>query len=84
MALLTNNDRQALWADFMQQLSERRESLGLSKTDLRAAVDATDQWIDDNAASYNGALPIEARTTLTAAQKVELFNLVAARRFAVV
>jgi hypothetical protein len=52
----------------------------LTKADLRAAVDATDQWIDDNAAAYNTALSQPARGALTADQKTLLFCFVALRR----
>lgn len=52
----------------------------LTKAELRAAIDATDQWIDDNQTSYNNALPLPARTELTLAQKTLLFCFVAMRR----
>jgi hypothetical protein len=56
------------------------EACGFTKADLRAAVDATDTWIDNNAASYNSALPAAFRTTATATQKTLLFCYVAMRR----
>ncbi len=83
MAILSDSDRQEIYADFMRQLSHRRESLDLKKLELRAAVDATDAWIDANAASFNAALPQPARANLTQKQKVELFLFVATRRFLV-
>jgi hypothetical protein len=45
-----------------------------------ALVDATDQWIDDNAAAYNLAIPQPARGALTQQQKTLLFCHVALRR----
>ena len=81
MAVLTETDRQEIWAEFQNKSSNIWELLGLSKADLRAAVDATDQWIEDNQASFNNALPTAAKTALTAKQKVRLFLAVAQKRF---
>lgn len=53
---------------------------GVTKAELRAAVDATDQWIDDNQASYNTALPQPFRSQATLVQKTLLFCFVAMRR----
>lgn len=79
--MLSDGDRAAVNQTVMQELSELRESLDLTKAELRAAVDATDDWIDLNAAVYNLALPQPARSVLTAAQKLRLFKAVADRRF---
>ncbi len=85
MALLSNSIKQDIWAKFMRALSDRRDTIGgLNKSDLRAAVDATDQWINDNAASFNTALPLEARSAMSARQKAWLFMLVAGERFGVI
>lgn len=83
MAILTNPVRLSLRADFAKQLSDRRESFGLSKAQLDAAIAAVDQWVEDNAASFNTALPPAARTGLTAQQKTELLYRVALARFGV-
>jgi hypothetical protein len=64
-----------------RELSELREALGLSKADLRAAMNAADAWADTNAAAYNSALPLPARTTLTATQKARLLLAVIRQRF---
>lgn len=53
---------------------------GCTKPQLRAALDAADQWMDDNAASYNSALPTAFRTTASAADKAALVAFVAAQR----
>ena len=74
MPVLTNDQRRAVWALFMSVLSRRRASLSLTKGDLRSVVDALDQWLEDNQASFNQAIPLPARTVLTAKQKVELFK----------
>lgn len=83
MALLTDQDRKDLWGAFMWFSSRIRELLDLSKIDLRAAVDATDQWIEDNQVAFNSALPLPARTALTQKQKVRIFMEVARRKYEV-
>lgn len=74
-----------LAACHVQFMRERSASLmaGVVKADLRAAVDAIDQWVSDNAASFNSAIPQPARAALTAAQKAELFLFVVRKRFQV-
>ena len=84
MADLSAADRRNIWANFIRQSSSDRQDLGLTKTQLRAAVDATDAWVEDNAASYNQALPAAARSALTTAQKTRLLMVVASKRFEVI
>lgn len=81
MAVLQDTDRQRVWRAVMRWLSHNGDVLAVcSKTDLKAAVDATDAWIDSNSASYNAALPATFRTNASAAQKTALFCAVAAMR----
>ena len=80
MAQLDSTDRARIWRALMRYWSNLREVCGVSKADLLAAVDATDVWIDDNAGSFNSALPVAARTNLTATQKTLLFCCVALMR----
>lgn len=80
MAVLPDAERAACHATLMRLLSDRATSCSLTKAQLRAAVDATDDWIDQNAAAYNTALPVAARNALTATQKLWLFLYVARRR----
>lgn len=82
MAVLSDADRDAVNADFMRTLSPNSETIfGLSKTELRAAVNAADQWADDNAASFNTAIPQPARNALTAKQKARLLVWVVEKRW---
>lgn len=83
MTLLDETSRADLWAELMRDLSRERETIALTKPELRAAVDAVDQWIEDNQASFNAALPAAARAGLTTKQKVKLFFYVAQKRFKV-
>ena len=84
MARLSNETRKIVWAEFMSQISSRRGFFGgLSKEDLRAAVDAIDEWIEDNMASFNSAIGQPARDALTTKQKVELFFAIVKKRWEV-
>lgn len=79
--LLSDADRAALHALFMSDASRSRDPLPLFKADLRSAVDAIDGWADANKASFNAAIPLPARTVLTAAQKADLLVYVVRRRY---
>lgn len=74
MAVLGDAQRAQVWAQIMQAISSNREGLPILKADLRAAVDACDQWVSDNSASYNSALPAAFRTNATPDQKTRLLE----------
>lgn len=80
MAVLPDVDRITVWTKLMRDLSDIRESIAVTKTDLRAAINAVDDWCDTNAASFNTAIPQPARAQLTASQKALLLAYVALRR----
>lgn len=80
MAVLVDADRARIFKGLMRLWSRNREDVALLSADLKAAVDATDVWIDSNAASFNTALPQPARSNLTAGQKTLLFVAVALMR----
>jgi hypothetical protein len=78
MAVLTDEDRRAIWAKWMQV---NLEACGIEKGDLRAAFNAADDWVDTNRVSFNSAIPEPARSSLTAAQKARILSLVVEARF---
>ena len=78
MAVLPDADRADVHADWMRNADFPGDVL---KADLRAAVNAADTWVDDNAGSYNTALPLPFRPSATAAQKALLLQFVVAKRF---
>lgn len=80
MAVLSDNDRQALWADFMRNFPAG-ETCGITKTQLRAAVDGLDDYLNTNASAINQAIPQPARGALTTAQKARLLQFVVAKRY---
>lgn len=53
----------------------------LTKAELRAAVDALDDYLNTNAATINTAIPLPARTILSSPQKAMLLNYVVLRRY---
>ena len=82
MAVLPDADRFEIWAQFMRDLSVAGSPLaGITKTDLRDAANAADDWVNANAASYNSALPVAFRTNASLAQKVQLLMAVISWRF---
>lgn len=82
MAVLSDADRQELWAELMAEFSRARETTaGVAKADLRAAVNAIDQFLSDNVAAVNSAIPQPARGALTTAQKARLLNAVVRQRY---
>ena len=82
MATLTTDQRRALWAELMQELSRDGQTVAITKPDLRAAVDALDTWLDTNASTINTAIPQPARGALTTAQKARLLMFVVRARYA--
>jgi hypothetical protein len=84
MAVMNSADRTAVSALFQSDASLVRETLtGVLRSDIQAAVNAIDDWVVANAASFNSALPLAARSNLTAAQKARLLSYVVMRRYVV-
>ena len=75
MALSWQQRQELLWP--VMQLAGSQ----YAKTSVRAAIDATDDWIEANQASFNSALPQPLRSALSVSQKAWLFMLVAGKRF---
>jgi hypothetical protein len=82
MAVLSETDRKRAWAEFMYDRTVSEGQIGaMLKTDLKAAVDALDVFLDTNTTAINNAIPQPARGVLTAKQKALLLMYVVARRF---
>ena len=80
MALLSDSERFTTWAEYMQ---ENAEGFALNKGDVRAAVNAVDDFLQNNAAALNAAIPLPARTALSTTQKALLLTAVVRRRYIV-
>ena len=73
---LTTGERIEVRDTFM-----RRHNIGaITKPDLIAAINDTDDWIEANQSAFNTALPEPFKSTATLDQKTLLFCYVAARR----
>ena len=79
MALGTG-DRQACNIALQRFFSQAALSVGITKAELQAAINAVDDWCDTNATSYNTALPQPARGSLSTPQKTLLLAYVCMRR----
>ena len=55
MAVLSDNQRQAAWAELMRTFPAGTV-IAISKQDLRTVVNAVDQVLSDNAAALNTAI----------------------------
>lgn len=84
MAVLADNDRGGVNARIQSDWSSEREQVaGVTKADIRAAINALDDFMNANAAVINTAIPQPARSALTARQKARLLVYVIRRRFEV-
>jgi hypothetical protein len=83
MALLADPERLSVGKNFCEELSRNREAFAVSKPDFRAAVNAIDDWVDANAASFNAAIPQPARGAMTTKQKAALLLSIVRRRWEV-
>lgn len=81
MAVLNDETRAAIWAEF--QRANREQTGALTKADLRAAVNAIDDWIEANASAFNQAIPQPARSALSLKQKAMIFWYCTTRRWEV-
>lgn len=83
MAILTDADRAELRSMFTKEASNVWDVISVNKSDLKATVDAIDQWVEDNQAGFNSAIPLPARMALSAKQKVQFLFYVVRKRWEV-
>lgn len=80
MTILIDSDRAALSAEIQRGANCPG---GLTKAQLRAVVNAMDDWWETVALAGNAAIPQPQRGILTTKQKAALFMLVLRRRYEV-
>jgi len=84
MSILPDEDRANITTDFMRKESITFEGFGnFFKDNLRSAINAIDDWIDNNVVSFNTSIPEPCKSELTQKQKVRLFMFVIKRRWEV-
>jgi hypothetical protein len=79
---LTTGERAEVNAELQRRFSVDTLPCGITKADLRAAVDAVDDWVEANQTAFNLAIPQPARGALSATQKALLLDYVVRKRIA--
>ena len=82
MSCLENDDRCAVWSQFMRMMGPIQRSGPLTKTEFKTAVDTVDVWFSENASTIDNAFPTAAKTALTDVEKIGVFAYVAVKRYA--
>ncbi len=77
MAVMSDTDRARCTAQYMRGI---KEGYGITKDDLRAAINALDDFLNTNATAINNAFPTAAKNNMTASQKASVVAYVAFRR----
>lgn len=80
MIAMPDADRAATSTALQRFFSQTAAAVGITKPELKTAVDAVDDWCDANATSFNTAIPQPARSALNSSQKAMLLAYVALRR----
>ena len=81
MAVLTRPERKKIASPWVRKvIRDLGQSQNLTFTDLEAAVQATEDWIEDNQASYVAALPQPFKANTDASAKILLFIYTAMKR----
>lgn len=81
MAVLSDSDRHVASRAWIRKVFvEANATATMDHTAIKAAIDATDTWIDGQQANYNAALPAPFQGTATLQQKTLLFCFVALKR----
>lgn len=81
MAVLSDEERRRTWAQFMRTV--RRfglTSIAGTKADLRALINAADDFADQHAATYNQMIPQPQRGMYSAEEKAAALCAVIMRR----
>ena len=81
MAVLSETERFEVWAQYMRDNIIANATI--TKPELRAAVDAIDDFLQNNANLINNQFPQPAKAELTAAEKAAIVMYVTAKRYGV-
>ena len=82
MPVLSNSDREAVTAEFNNRVTAEGlgEIVGLTRQNVRAAVNALDAHFNADEGQANSAIPQPARSALTPQQREYLKRLIVAKR----
>jgi hypothetical protein len=78
MAAMTTQDRIDCAAEWMR---ENKIEIGILKTDVRAMINAIDDYVVANAIAFNNTLPTAAKNGLSTSEKARAFAKVLEWRF---
>lgn len=78
--MLTAEQIEKTRADFASELSRLRREFGATKAQCTSVLVAINAWVDNNAASYNQALPVALQNHFDAKQKLQLLMLIIVAR----
>lgn len=81
MAQLTEVERRQIWRGLMRYWSGQQVGCPFMKADLKAAVDALDVFLNNNAVVINNTLPEPFKTVASIEQKAVLLAGVVLRRY---
>lgn len=81
MAVMGAGDRVVVARNMNDVLSSAREPTSFLKSELVVAVADADQWVSDNATSFNNSLTAQFRNSATTTQKARLLMYVLQQRF---
>lgn len=84
MANLTDEQRVLVGLRILQQICEHPDvdcTSATTRNEVLSAASAADQWLTDNQASYNAALPQPFRTWATPRQKAAVLHHIMLQRF---
>ena len=81
MAQLTSQDIDDIYAEWMRQMSDAREEISISKSDVRSMIVGIDGFFSDNAAAANASIPQPARSAVSQSGKGRASTLIIAKRW---
>lgn len=81
MAVLSDNKRAELWAEFMDRCTKAGVRIGTGKTNVRAAANALDDFFNTNASTINQTIPQPARSEMTTEAKAILVAMLLEKRY---
>ncbi len=81
MAILTRQERKNIGSPWIRKVyQEAAKAADLSFTEIEAAIQDTEDWIDANQASFVAALPEPFKSKTNGAEKTLLFVYVTMKR----
>ena len=81
MAVLSDSDRQTAAREWIRKMFEELgATANLDTVQIKAALDAADDWLETVLAAYNLALPVPFRANATVPQKAALLAMVTLKR----